>query len=102
MAPCITISLIFQDLGLPHFRLVKHNVTEDEMELGRQVSIATSLSHLMNIMYHFIDQDYALRGAGLLKKRQCLTGHNLISQVRIIFIKLSMKNSTADSLLTSM
>jgi len=55
MAPCITISLIFQDLGLPHFRLVKHNVTEDEMELGRQVSIATSLSHLMNIMYHFID-----------------------------------------------
>jgi hypothetical protein len=58
-------------MGLPHFFMVRHRVTDAELTAGKE--------------------EHATKGQGALKKRTCLTANNLINQVsdnmRVIFQK---------------
>lgn len=53
-----------QDMGHPHFRVVMHNVSPEELETGRS--------------------EHMLRGAGPLKKRTPLTMHNIMQKVSVL------------------
>lgn len=57
------IGYCLKDIGLPHFRIVEHNISDQEKEQGKE--------------------EYAKHGSGLLKKKTAITGNNIIQQMLV-------------------